>query len=237
MTAIARFLPVDDPSAKSAAGMMLTEPGLAGIVAAAREGRVTFQRILTYTLNSVTKKTVTLLLLTVGLVMTGHAILNPLLMVILPIAGDFLAMSLTTDNLRPSPRPSSWRIRELTIAGAVMGPFLLAFGVCALAVGKYVLGFGTDAPRALTFLALVFGSRVIIYTPRKLERLWDSCPSNWVLASSVADVPIASVLVIFGLAMAPLPIPVVACTLAAAAAFAFLLDVAKRPVFSRLQIA
>ena len=49
--------------AKSAAGMVLTEPGLAGIVAAVKEGRVTFQRILTYTLNSIIKKIVTVLFL------------------------------------------------------------------------------------------------------------------------------------------------------------------------------
>ncbi len=49
--------------AKSAAGMVLTEPGLAGIVAAVKEGRVTFQRILTYALNSITKKIVTVLFL------------------------------------------------------------------------------------------------------------------------------------------------------------------------------
>ncbi len=223
--------------AKSAAGMVLTEPGLAGIVAAVREGRVTFQRILTYTLNSITKKIVTVLLLIVGLVMTGHAILNPLLMVILLIAGDFLAMSLTTDNVRPSSRPNSWRVRELTIAGVLMGLALLAFCVCALVVGKYVLGFGTEALRALTFVALVFGSQALIYALRERGRLWDSRPSNWVLASSVADVLIASVLAILGLAMVPLPVRVVAYTLAAAAAFAFLLDVLKRAVFSRLQIA
>jgi H+-transporting ATPase len=39
--------------AKSAAGMVLIEPGLSGIVAAVKEGRVTFQRILTYTLNAI----------------------------------------------------------------------------------------------------------------------------------------------------------------------------------------
>ena len=80
--------------AKSAAGVVLTEAGLGGIVAAVKEGRVTFQRILTYTLNSVMKKILQVLLLTVGLVMTGHAILTPMLMVILMITGDFLAMSL-----------------------------------------------------------------------------------------------------------------------------------------------
>jgi cation transport ATPase len=40
--------------AKSAAGMVLTRPGLTGIVAAVKEGRMTFQRILSYTLNSIT---------------------------------------------------------------------------------------------------------------------------------------------------------------------------------------
>ena len=49
--------------AKSAAGIVLTKPGLVGIVAAVKEGRVTFQRILTYTLNSVIKKIVQVLFL------------------------------------------------------------------------------------------------------------------------------------------------------------------------------
>ena len=73
--------------AKSAAGIVLTEPGLAGIVASVKEGRVIFQRILTYTLNSITKKTVQVLFLAVGLVVTGHAILTPLLMVLIMISG------------------------------------------------------------------------------------------------------------------------------------------------------
>ena len=95
---------------------------------------MTFQRILTYTLNSVIKKIVQVLFLAVGLVMTGHAILTPMLMVILMITGDFLAMSLTTDNVRPSPMPNAWRIGKLTIAGVVMGVCLLLFCTAVLAV-------------------------------------------------------------------------------------------------------
>ena len=53
--------------AKSAAGIVLTTPGLGGIVFAVKEGRSAFQRILTYTLNSVTKKIVNVLFLTIGL--------------------------------------------------------------------------------------------------------------------------------------------------------------------------
>ena len=52
--------------AKSAAGVVLTDAGLGGIVAAVKEGRITFQRILTYTLNSVMKKILQVFLLAVG---------------------------------------------------------------------------------------------------------------------------------------------------------------------------
>jgi len=222
--------------AKSAAGMVLTEPGLAGIVAAVKEGRVTFQRILTYTLNNITKKIVTVLFLIAGLIMTGHAILTPLLMVILMIAGDFLAMSLTTDNVRPSPLPNAWRIGSLTTAGVIMGICLLAFCTGVLAIGEFALGLEIDALRTLAFVTLVFGSQATLYALRERRHLWDSRPSLWLAASSVTDVLIAAVLAIGGIAMTPLLALVVAGVLAAAAAFAFVLDAVKVPVFARLGI-
>jgi H+-transporting ATPase len=223
--------------AKSAAGMVLTEPGLAGIVAAVKEGRVTFQRILTYTMNSIIKKIVTVLFLIVGLLMTGQAILTPLLMVIVMIAGDFLAMSLTTDNVRPSPTPNAWRIGSLTMAGVLMGICLLGFCSSVLAVGKYEMGLGIQALRTLAFTGLVFGSQGIIYAIRQRRHLWGSRPSLWLAASSVADVLIASILAAGGIAMTPLPAVVIAGTLVAAAAFAVVLDMVKIPVFARLGIA
>src|SRR5450631_1621353 len=54
--------------AKSAAGIVLTEPGLGGIVTAVQEGRTTFQRILTYTLRSIVHKVAQVLFLLAGLV-------------------------------------------------------------------------------------------------------------------------------------------------------------------------
>jgi H+-transporting ATPase len=223
--------------AKSAAGIVLTKPGLTGIVASVKEGRVTFQRILTYTLNSVIKKIVQVLFLVAGLIMTGQAILTPMLMVILMITGDFLAMSLTTDNVRPSPMPNAWRIGKLTIAGVVMGSCLLLFCTAVLAVGKFRMGLGIEALRTLAMIALVFGSEATLYAIRERRRLWSSRPSLWVVVSTVCDILIISTLVTRGIAMTPLPILVVGGTLVAAAVFAFILDFAKVPVFNRLKIA
>jgi H+-transporting ATPase len=223
--------------AKSAAGMVLTEPGLAGVVAAVGEGRVTFQRILSYTLNSITKKTVQVLFLAIGLIMTGHAILTPLLMVLIMITGDFLGMSLTTDNVRPSPMPNAWRIGNLTVAGVIMGIGELVFCTSVLAFGAYRMGFDIGALRTLAFVVIVFGNQATMYTNRERRHLWSSRPSFWVIVSSFADILIASALAIGGIAMTPLPAWIVVATFAAAAVFAVILDLVKVPAFRRLNIA
>jgi H+-transporting ATPase len=223
--------------AKSAAGVVLTKPGLIGIVAAVKEGRVTFQRILTYTLNSLTKKIVQVLFLAVGLIMTGHAILTPMLMVLIMITGDFLGMALTTDNVRGSRRPNSWNIGRLTVAGFVMGLGELIFCSAALVFGAYRLGYDIESLRTLSFVVIVFGNQATTYNNRERRRLWASRPSLWLAASSMTDIGIASTLAVGGIAMRPLPAWLVAAALAAAIIFALLLDLIKVPLFARLGFA
>ena len=128
------------------------------------------------------------LFLAVGLVMTGHAILTPFLMVLVMITGDFLGMSLTTDNVRPSPMPDVWRIGGMTIAGVFSGLGELALCVSVLAFGAHRARLDMDALRTLAFIAIVFGNQATTYTNRERQRLWSSRPSAWLLASSVADI-------------------------------------------------
>jgi H+-transporting ATPase len=222
--------------AKSAAGIVLTKPGLEGVVAAVKEGRITFQRILTYTLNSVTKKTVQVLFLAAGLIMTGHAILTPMLMVLIMITGDFLGMSLTTDNVRPSPMPSAWRVGNLTIAGVVVGICELVFCTVVLAVGKFRLGLGIETLQTLAFVVIVFGNQATTYTNRTRKRMWSTRPSSWLVLSSAADLLIASTLANRGIAMAPLSFVVIGGTFVGAVVMAFAVDIVKVPVFQRLGI-
>jgi len=222
--------------AKSAAGMVLTKPGLEGIVAAVNEGRLTFQRILTYTLNSITKKIVQVLFLALGLIMTGHAVLTPLLMVLIMITGDFLGMALTTDHVRPSPRPNAWRIANLTVAGVFMGIGELIFCAAVLGVGIYTFDLNTPQLQTLAFVVIVSGNQATTYNNRVRLRLWSSRPSIWLVMSSIIDLLIAATLAIGGVAMQPLPALIVIGTIAAAAAFAVLWDFVKVPVFRRLDI-
>ena len=223
--------------AKSAAGMVLTEPGLGGVVAAVKEGRATFQRILTYTLRSIVHKVAQVLFLAAGLVITGQAILTPMLMVLMMVTGDFLAMSSSTDNVRPSPTPSVWRIGNLTIAGVIMGVFDLLFCIACFCVGKFGLGLDTDRLRTFTVVILVFSGQAVFYVARERQHMWSSLPGRWLLISSVIDLSIVSLLAANGILMTALPIAILAGVFAAAAMFAVALDFVKVMLFTRLRVA
>jgi H+-transporting ATPase len=171
-----------------------------------------------------------------GLLMTGHATLPPMLMVILMIAGDFLAMSLTTDNVQPSTMPNAWRIGNLTIAGIIIGICLLTFCTGVLAVGEFGMHLGIRSLQSLTFVILVFGNQATLYAIRERRHLWRSRPSSWLAATSTVDILIASTLAVCGIAMAPLPPMLIAGVLAASATFSVALDAVKVPVFARLGI-
>ena len=220
--------------AKSAAGIVLTAPGLTGVVAAVKEGRTTFQRILTYVLRTTIHKVMQVLLLAAGLAMTGHAILTPMLMVLLMVTGDFLSMSSSTDTVRPSPKPNVWRIRNLTIAGVVLGMADLTFCVACLAVGKFWMGLNTGMLQTLTVVSLVVSGQAVFYVAREREHLWSSRPGKWLVVSSTVDLGIITVLASFGVLMTALPVAILAGLIAAAIVFAFVLDAMKLVLFRRL---
>jgi H+-transporting ATPase len=223
--------------AKSAAGIVLTEPGLGGIVASVKEGRTTFQRILTYTLRSIVHKVVQVLFLGTGLIITGQAILTPMLMVLMMVTGDFLAMSSSTDNVRPSPTPSVWKIGHLTAAGVIMGIVDLLFCVACFSTGRFLLNLDIGTLQTLTVVTLVFSGQAVFYVARERQHLWRSMPGKWLIVSSAVDLTLISFLAANGLLMKPLAIAIVAGLFAAAIIFSLFLDLVKVVLFRRFKIA
>lgn len=222
--------------AKSAAGIVLTTPGLNGIVSAIRVGRLAFQRVLSYTLNSITKKTVQTLFLVVGLLMTGKAILTPFLMVLLMITGDFLGMALTSDNVRPSPKPNVWRINRITFAGVFTGLGELLFCSLMIAWAFYKWKYNIGTLQTMAFILIVFGNQATCYINRSGRHWWSSRPGYWLLLSSVADLSIACTLAIHGWGMTVLPVSVIFKTLGAALLFMLLFDLIRAPLYPHLKI-
>lgn len=218
--------------AKSAASIVLTEPGLKGVVAAIEEGRVAFQRILTYTLNALVKKFLLVPFLGVGLLATGHAIVTPMQMALLLITGDFLTMAIATDRATPSTQPDAWRLSAITSAAGSFALAGLLFLSSIVLAGERLLGLDIGELRTLAFLTLVIFNQATVYVLRDRGRLWSSAPSKWLAASSALNIAIAVLLSLAGWLMAPLPGWIVGCVFLATLLFAFILDLMKSFVFA-----
>jgi H+-transporting ATPase len=222
--------------AKSAAGVVLTEPGLGGIVSCIKEGRSSFQRVLTYTLTILINKCATLIVMGVGLVMTGHAVLTPFLQALSMLAGDMVTMSRTADHARPSPYPNHWRIRNLTLAAVPLGLFKLLYCLAILAAGWFCFRLSSDQMQTLTFLTLILAGQANTYAMREHGHLWHSRPAPIMILASLTDITIVTSLAVRGVLMAPLPTAVAAGLFVTTAAFVLILDTIKVGVFRRIRI-
>jgi H+-transporting ATPase len=222
--------------AKSAASAVLTGAGLRGIVDAIKEGRIIYQRVLTYTLNALIKKVELVPLLALWLIGTGQAILTPMLMVLLLVTGDFLTMAVATDRAHPSARPDAWRVGRITAAAILLGLCKLLFSILTIAVGSRAFGLDADQLRTLAFVTLVFGGQAVVYAIRERGPLWRSRPSRWLILASTLDLGLAAVLAGAGFLMAALPPALLLATFAAAAVFSILLDLVKVATLRRLGV-
>ena len=222
--------------AKAAAGIVLTDPGLGGIVTCIKEGRSAFQRVLTYTLSILVNKCATLVVMGVGLVMTGHAVLTPMLQALMMLASDFVTMSRAADRARPSDYPNEWRVSNLVLAAVPLGLFKLGYLVAMLAAGWFMLHLSAGQMQTLTFLTLALAGQANIYVLRERRRFWTSRPAAVMLVASAFDVAIVTSLAAGGVLMARLPALCVGGVWLGTVGFAFAFDTLKLAVRDRIQI-
>jgi H+-transporting ATPase len=187
--------------AKAAAAMVLTTPGLGGVLPALETSRRVFQRIIAYTLNMLIKKIEMMALLVISFLLTTHKALTPMLMVLLLFLNDFLTMSLSTDRMGFSRRPNRWNTRAIVLAATVLAACKLAFSLGVFLCGHYALGLDMPHLQTLTFMTLVLSSQAGVYLLRERGHFWQSQPSLFLVLSSVFGLSIATVLALVGILM------------------------------------
>ncbi len=222
--------------AKAAAGVVLTEPGLSGIVACINEGRSAFQRVLTFTLMILVNKCVTLLVLGFGLIVTGHAVLTPFLQALAMLTNDFVTMARAADRARPSPYPNAWRVRNLMLAAIPLGSFRLVYLLVILSLCWFTIDLNPQQMQTLTFVMLGFAGQGNLYVLRERGRFWRSRPAPVMALASLCDVTLMGCFAAFGILMTPLPLWIIGMLVGTSVVFTLAMDSIKIAVFARLRI-
>ena len=222
--------------AKAAAAIVLTKPGLSHVVPAIETSRRVFQRVLTYTLNMLSKKIELMLLLVAGFLLTSHKPLTPLLMVLIIFLNDFLTMALATDRMSISSKPNPWRTRPIVVAAVVIGLLRLVFTFGVFAIGHYVLRFDTPHLQSLTFAAIIFGSEAGVYLLRERGHCWASVPSRAMVLSMLMALSVTAFITLVGFHVPAISPQLFGAVGGIAVIYFFALDWLKVWLFARLQV-
>ncbi|KAA8540191.1 hypothetical protein F0562_024246 [Nyssa sinensis] len=110
-------------AARSASDIVLTEPGLSVIISAVLTSRAIFQRMKNYTIYAVSI-TIRIVLGFTLLALIWEYDFPPFMVLIIAILNDGTIMTISTDRVKPSPRPDSWKLNEIFATGIVIGTYL-----------------------------------------------------------------------------------------------------------------
>ncbi len=193
--------------AKDSASAVLTAEGLGGIIAMIKTSRTIYQRIYSWALMMVARKLHIAGFIVVMLFLTHSLMLSITGTVLLLFLGDFVSMSISTDNVRSSLKPDTFDMRRLfgvsgslgilmTIESAIFAmPALSFFGLVGNVEKIYTFGF------AYLNLAGVFTLMIV----RERNHFWNSRPSKFLGVTVLAEVLFVIAISVLGvLELAPL---------------------------------
>lgn len=194
--------------AKSAASVVLTQPGLTNIVALIQQGRMIYQRVLTWILNKISRTILKATFVSIAYIMTGKFVVSAFTMLLLVSMTDFAKISLSTDEVEASETPETWKIGGFIKVSVVLGLLMVLETLLLLYFGWTEFDLATDDPALYTFcfLTLLYFAVFSILSARERHRFWKTLPSRTLLLALTIETIVGTLLTFSGLSdFSPLP--------------------------------
>jgi len=217
--------------AKAAASIILTQPGLGGVLAAIDTSRRIYQRMLTYVVAKIVKYFEIVFVTSAGFFIFDHFVLSPRLMVALLVLNDFTTLSIATDNVAPSRGFDAWRVGRLVAASALLAIFTGGAIVALSMAERATAHLGLAQLRGLTFLAMVGMGQIALLALRERDALFREPPSRFLIGAIALSIATAAAMAVWGVLMPALPPAVVAQTVGFLVAWGLVLLVIKLPIY------
>ncbi|GKU87494.1 hypothetical protein SLEP1_g1888 [Rubroshorea leprosula] len=110
-------------AARSAADIVLTEPGLNAIISAVLTSRAVYQRMQNYIIYAVSA-TIHIVFAFMFIALRWSFDIAPFMVLIIAILNNVTIMTISRDRVKPSLQPDSWKLREIFTTGIVLGGYL-----------------------------------------------------------------------------------------------------------------
>lgn len=222
--------------AKASASVVLTKPGLSEIIDTIKVSRQTYQRMLTWVINKITKVVEVVVLFTAGYFLMHNMLISLLGMSLLVFANDFVTMSIATDNVVSTKSPNSWKMKSIISASMVLGILFALEDLLVAYIGVSYFRLPYALLCTLVMLSLIFNTQFRILIVRERRHFWSSHPSKKLFFISLAAIVGFTVVGIFGNIVPALPWNQVFILLGIGIIFMIIVDFVKYRLFQQLHV-
>ena len=191
-------------AAKSAASIVLTQPGISVIIDAVKEARKIFQRMNSYGIYRIAETIRVLIFITLSILVFNFYPVTAAMIVLLALLNDAPIIAIAYDNVKYSNKPEKWDMHLVFGLGALLGSSGVVFTFVLLFIGKDLLHLNANILQTFIFLKLAVAGHLTIFVSRTRGRFWTIKPSGALLWSAVITKVLATFFAVYGWFVAPI---------------------------------
>jgi H+-transporting ATPase len=145
-----------------------------------------------------------LVFLTASIVIAGFYPVTAIMIVLLAILNDGAILTIAYDRVHVSDRPAKWDMRLVLVPAAMLGLFAVIRSFGIFYIGDRLLDLQQDVVQTLVYLNLSIGGHLTLFSARTSGPFWSTRPAYPLLGAVIGTQIVATLIAVYGLAMAPL---------------------------------
>ena len=189
-------------AARAAADLILLTPGLSVINNAFKEARMTFAKMQSYSIFRIAETIRVILFMTLLILIFNFYPITAMMIIMLALLNDVPILAIAFDNVKVSPTPIRWDMREILTISTVLG----LLGVVSSFLLFYILEswhVPRDMIQAIIFLKLDVAGHATIYLARTGDKpFWHKpYPSLTLFLTVFATRVLGTLIAVYGIFM------------------------------------
>ncbi len=219
-------------AARSAAVLVLTEPGLGVIINAVEEARRIFGRMISYATFRIAETIRLLLFISLSVIFFNFYPVTAIMIVLLAILNDIPIMTIAFDNVLTSPRPVRWQMKRVLTIATTLGIAGVVSSFFFFWYLRQVMEMPREVIQTMIFLKLLVAGHMTIFLTRNQGWFWEKpWPSPVLFLSLECTQVIGTLFAVYGVLVRPVGWGLALAVWAYAFTWMFVLNVVKVAVY------
>jgi H+-transporting ATPase len=191
-------------AAKSAADIVLTSPGLSVIIDAIKESRKIFQRMVSYSIYRIAETIRVLLFIALAILIVNVYPVTAIMIVLLALLNDGAILTIAYDRAQYRNTPEAWDMRTVILVATLLGVLGVIASFSLFYLAYRVFFINSLVIQSMMYLNLSVAGHFMIFVARTRGRFWSFAPAPVLVAAVLGTQLVATLIVVYGLFMAPL---------------------------------